>query len=88
MGSVIKGPIIADDSWDLYASFPSDKGRKDGQIAVSKDYGATWQIRKVVEGPFAYSALQMSPDGKMLLCLYESHGYKDMTLLSIPIETL
>jgi len=88
MGSLIKGPAKPGGGWDLYASFPSDKGRKDGQIAISKDHGATWQIRKVIEGPFAYSALQMSPDGRTLLCLYESHGYKDMTLLSIPIETL
>lgn len=86
MGSVIKGPIKEDGTWDLWASFPSNAGRKDGQIAVSKDNGKTWRIMKVIRGPFAYSALQVSPDQKSLLCLYESDGYKSETLLTIPFE--
>jgi len=88
MGSVIKGPAKADGSWDLYASFPSDKGRKDGQIAVSEDNGKTWQIRKIIPGAYAYSAIQVSPDGKHLLCLYEAAGYKNETLLMIPLSEL
>ena len=88
MGSVIRGPIKADGSWDLYASFPSDKGRRDGQIAVSEDNGGTWEVRKVIPGGFAYSALQVAPDGKHLLCLYEAAGYKEERLLRIPFGEL
>ena len=88
MGSVIRGPVLEDGSWDLWASFPSNAGRKDGQIAVSKDNGKTWRIRKVIHGPFAYSALQVSPDQKSLLCLYESGGYRTQTLLTIPFTEL
>lgn len=88
MGSVIKGPVREDGTWDLWASFPSNAGRKDGQIAVSKDNGQSWHIVKVIPGPFAYSALQVSPDQKNLLCLYESNGYRTETLLTIPFEQL
>ena len=86
MGSVIKGPVKKDGTWDLWASFPSSAGRKDGQIAVSKDNGKTWQIVKVIHGPFAYSALQISPDKSSLLCLYESDRYRSETLLTIPFD--
>ena len=72
MGSVIKGPVKDDGTWDLWASFPSDAGRKDGQIAVSQDNGRSWRIMKVIPGPFAYSALQVSPDQKSLLCLMKA----------------
>ena len=88
MGSVIKGPAKKDGTWDLWASFPSRNGRKDGQIAVSRDNGRTWQVVKVIPGPFAYSALQVSPDQKSLLCLYESNGYRTETLLRIPFAEL
>jgi arylsulfatase A-like enzyme len=88
MGSVIKGPVKADGSWDLWASFPSSAGRKDGQIAVSQDHGQTWQIVRVVEGAFAYSALHVAPGQKHLLCLYESNGYRSQTLLTIPFAQL
>ena len=88
MGAVVQGPIKDDGTWDLYASFPSDKGRKDGRIARSSDNGQTWNVLKVINGPFAYSALQVSPDQKNLLCLYESSGYKTETLLRIPIAEL
>ena len=87
MGSIVRGPKRGK-GWDLYASFPSAKGRKDGQIAVSKDFGKSFEIRKVVTGDFAYSATQVSPDGKSLLCLYETDGYKTIRLLSIPFEEL
>ena len=88
MGSVIKGPTKTDGSWDLYASFPSDAGRKDGNIAVSEDNGRTWHIRKTIPGAFAYSAIQIAPGGKHLLCLYEADGYKNETLLTIPLDEL
>lgn len=88
MGSVISGPVKADGSWDLYASFPSAQGRKNGQIAVSTDHGKSFQIKKIVTGPFAYSATQISPDGKSLYCLYETAGYKEQRLLSIPLSSL
>lgn len=88
MGAVVKGPVLKNGKWDLYASFPSSKGRFDGQIAVSKDNGQSWQIKTVVKGPFAYSALQVSPDRKSLLCLYESDDYKTETLLTIPFTAI
>jgi sialidase-1 len=88
MGAVVKGPQKEDGTWDLWASFPSDAGRKNGQIAVSIDNGNTWRIVKVVHGPFAYSVLQVSPDESSLLCLYESDDYESETLLSIPFAEL
>ncbi|MEM7012694.1 MAG: sulfatase-like hydrolase/transferase, partial [Verrucomicrobiota bacterium] len=88
MGSVIKGPVKEDGSWDLWASFPSAAGRKDGQIVRSTDHGETWRIVKVIPGAFAYSSLQVSPDQKNLLCLYESEGYRTQSLLSIPFDEL
>ncbi len=88
MGSLIKGPTKEDGTWDLWASFPSNAGRKDGQIAVSKNNGQSWHIVKVIPGPFAYSALQVSADQKSLLCLYESDGYRTETLLTIPLEQI
>ena len=88
MGSVIRGPVKEDGTWDLWASFPSNAGRKDGQIVVSKDNGKTWRIVKVIHGPFAYSALQVSPDQSSLLCLYESDGYRTQTLITIPIHDI
>lgn len=88
MGSIITGPVMPDGSWDLYASFPSAKGRKDGQIAISKDHGKTFEIKKIISGPFAYSATQISPDQKYLLCLYETNKYKEQRIISIPLEDL
>jgi sialidase-1 len=88
MGSVIKGPVRDDGTWDLWASFPSNAGRKDGQIAVSKDHGATWRIAKVIHGPFAYSVLQVSADQSSLLCLYESDHYRTQTLITIPFDAI
>jgi hypothetical protein len=85
---VIKGPEQEDGTWDLWASFPSNAGRKDGQIAVSRDNGQTWQIVKIVRGPFAYSALQVSPDQSSLLCLYESDNYRTQTLITLPFHEL
>jgi len=84
MGALVKGPVKEDGTWDLWASFPSNTGRKNGQIVVSKDNGKTWRIVKIISGPFAYSALQVSPDQKRLLCLYESDGYKTLTLTKLP----
>ncbi len=63
MGSLIKGPKKKDGTWDLYASFPSSEGRKDGQIAISTDFGESFQIKKIITGPYAYSATQISADG-------------------------
>ena len=45
-------------------------------------------VRKVIPGGFAYSALQVAPDGKHLLCLYEAAGYKEERLLRIPFGEL
>jgi len=88
MGALIKGPVQSDGTWDLWASFPSNAGRKDGQIAVSRDNGQNWQIVKVIPGPFAYSVLQVSPDNSSLLCFYESNKCQSETLLTLPFETL
>ena len=87
MGSIVKGPKRGE-GWDLYASFPSAKGRKDGQIAILKDFGKSFEIQKIVKGDFAYSATQVSPDGKSLLCFYETDGYKTIRLLEIPFEEI
>ena len=88
MGSVIRGPKKKDGSWVLYATFPSNKGRKNGQIAVSQDNGKTWQVKKIVKGAFAYSATAISGDGKHLLCLYETNGYKSQILIAVPLSEL
>lgn len=88
MGSLIKGPAHEDGTWNLWASFPSNEGRKNGQIAVSKDNGQTWNIVKIIPGYFAYSTLQVAPDQKSLLCLYESDNYRTQTLLTIPFDKL
>ncbi|MDG1872371.1 MAG: sulfatase-like hydrolase/transferase [Mariniblastus sp.] len=88
MGSLIAGPIQPNGGWDLFASFPSNKGRKDGQIAKSIDNGQTWRIVNTIPGPFAYSALQVSPGQKELLLLYESGNYKSERLYQVPIDNL
>ncbi len=88
MAGLIKGPIKKDGSWDLYASFPGNQGRKNGQIVVSEDNGETWEIVKIIPGAFAYSALQLSSDNDHLLCFFESDGYRSMTLLKIPVAEL
>lgn len=88
MGSIIKGHIKKDGSWDLYASFPSNEGRKDGQIAVSADNGKSFHIKKLVTGSFAYSASQISADGKNFELIYETDKYKTLRFLSIPLVEL
>lgn len=88
MGSVIRGPERQDGSWDLFASFPSDQGRFDGQIMVSRDHGASWQRVGLIPGPFAYSAMQVSPDQKNLFLLYESENYLTQTFLKLPLKEL
>ena len=88
MGSLIKGSEKGNGSWDLYASFPSKKGRKNGQVAVSANSGKSFRIKKIVKGKFAYSATQISADGKNLELLYEADGYKTLRFLSIPLEEL
>ncbi|TWU39637.1 sialidase family protein [Novipirellula artificiosorum] len=87
MGSVVKGPVKADGSWDLWASFPSNTGRENGQIVVSKDNGQTWQIVKVIPGAFAYSVLQVSADQTCLLCFYEAAN-REERLIVIPFSVL
>ena len=87
MGSVVRGPMRGE-GWDLFASFPSAKGRKNGQVAISKDFGKSFEIKKIVKGDFGYSAIQVSPDGKVLLCFYETDGYKTIRLISIPFGEL
>jgi len=89
MGGLVRGPKKPDGSWDLYASFPSNKGRKDGQIAISTDHGKTWQIKKIVKREyFGYSDLAISGDGKTLLCLYETNKCRSVNLLAIPLSEL
>jgi sialidase-1 len=57
------------------------KDRRNLTIHVSKDQGATWPIKKVIEpGRSAYSDLAALPDGT-ILCLYESAG-KSIVLAS------
>ncbi len=88
MGSLIKGPKKEDGSWELYASFPSKEDRINGQICISTDSGQSFQIKKIVSGKFAYSASQISADGKNFELLYEAEGYKYIRFLSIPLEEL
>lgn len=89
MGSIISGPSEEDGSWDLYASFPSGQGwRVDGQIAVSKDHGKTFYTKKMITGSFGYSSIQISPDGKSILCLYEILKNREIRFLSIPLKDL
>ena len=88
MGSLIRGPVDANGQWDLIATFPSNAGRKDGQIAVSRDNGRTFTVEKIVVGGFGYSASQMSPDSKNLLLLFETGKPMSLRFLSIPIADL
>ena len=76
MGSVVKGPVRGT-NWDLWASFPSAMGRKNGQIALSKDFGQSFEIRKIIEGSFAYSATQVSPNGKEPVVLLRNGWLQD-----------
>lgn len=85
MGSLIRGPERRG-TWDLFASFPSDQGRKDGQIRRSRDHGKTWQRVHTIPGAFAYSCLQVAPDGQSLLLLYEAGGYQSERLLRLPVD--
>ncbi len=85
MGSIVKGPKKKNGSWDLYASFPSKDGRKNGQIAVSNDNGKSFSIKKIIKGSFAYSATQISANGKNLELLYEADKYKTLRFLVIPL---
>ncbi len=87
MGSIIRGPKRGE-GWDLYASFPSAKGRQNGQIAISKDFGKSFEIKKIVRGIFGYSCTQVSSDGKSLLCFYETDGFQAIRLLAIPFVEL
>ena len=88
MGSLIKGPKKKDGLWDLYASFPSNQGRKDGQIAISTDNGKSFQIKKIITGSYAYSASQISADGKSFELIYETDKYRTLRFLGIPLEEL
>ena len=88
MGSLIKGPENKYGSWDLYATFPSNEARKDGQIAISNNNGKSFQIKKIVKGSFAYSASQISADGKSLELIYETDRYRTIRFLSIPLKEL
>lgn len=88
MGSFIKGHKKKDGTWDLYASFPSNQGRKDGQIAISTDMGKSFKIKKIIAGAFAYSASQIAANGKNLLLLYEADKYKTIRFLRIPLDEL
>ena len=88
MGSIVRGPADGNGEWSLFASFPSDAERIDGRIALSRDCGQSFEVRAVVHGSFAYSATQVSPDGRSLLCLYERSKAKELRLLSIPIAKL
>lgn len=88
MGSLISGPEKDNGSWDLYTSHPAPLARADGRISISTDHGKTFQIKKIIEGYFGYSVTQISPDGKNLLCLYETKKVKEIRLLSIPLSQL
>jgi len=85
MGSLIRGPEKEDGSWDLFASFPSNTGRENGQLALSRDHGRSFEIKAIVAGQFAYSATQISPDSKDLLCLYETRDPRVIRFLSLPL---
>lgn len=88
MGSLISGPEKADGSWDLYVSHPGPKARIDGRISVSKDHGQSFEVKKIITGYFGYSVTQISPDGKSLLCLYETKKVRETRFLSIPLKQL
>jgi sialidase-1 len=51
---------------------PGGKGKRENlSIALSRDDGKTWPVRKTLEpGASAYSDLAVLPDGTVL-CLYE-----------------
>jgi len=85
-GSIVAGPVLKDGGWNLYASFPSDRGRIDGVIKVSRDNGKSWQVFKNIPGSFAYSVLCISPDKKKLFCLYENKVKKNMQLIAVPLD--
>ena len=57
-------------------------------MAVSKDFGESFEIRRIVRGDFGYSTTQVSPDGKSLLCFYETDGDKVIRFLEIPFKGL
>ncbi|NWK54136.1 exo-alpha-sialidase [Verrucomicrobiaceae bacterium N1E253] len=88
MGSVISGPEKPDGSWDLYASHPAPQSRVDGRISISTDHGKSFQIKKIIKGYFGYSVMQISPDGKNLLCLYETKKVREIRFLSISLDQL
>lgn len=85
MGSILRGPEEGDGNWNLFASFPSNVGRINGQLAISRDHGRTFVIKKIVQGRFGYSSIQLSPDGQRLLCLYETGDPLQLRFLSIPL---
>ncbi|TWU49231.1 sialidase family protein [Rubripirellula reticaptiva] len=87
MGALIKGPVKDGGTWDLWASFPSNSGRENGQIVVSRDNGQSWQIVEIISGPFAYSTLQVASDQKSLLCFYEAAN-REVILVAIPFSEL
>ena len=55
---------------------------------LSADHGKTFHIKKIIKGYFGYSVTQISPDGKNLLCLYETKKVKELRFLSIPLTEL
>lgn len=69
-------------------SIPSPGGRSNGLLYLSQDGGKTWPITKnVAKGYFAYSALiQLDTDSVGLF--YEANHYKDIHLLTLPLQTL
>ena len=58
----------------------------DGRIAISTDHGKSFETRAIVRGSFGYSATQIAPDRKNLLCFYETQS--QLRLLTIPFAKL
>jgi len=69
-------------------SIPSPGGRSNGVVYVSRDGGKTWPIaNNVIPGSFAYSAL-VQLDAETVALFYETNHYKDIALVTLPVEGL
>lgn len=71
----------------LFAN-PASTKRERLTVRLSEDGGATWPAARVLhEGPAAYSALAVLPDGRVA-CLYErgrKSPYEALTLARFPV---
>ncbi len=73
----------------LLFSNPASTTRDNMTVKISKDEGRSWStIKRLHEGPAAYSSLAILPDGKVL-CLFErgmNNPYEKVTLASFYLD--